>query len=387
MMKSRSIALSVPFGRLKFFAEKLGLTPPELAALAPYTGLFTQKGRQFADYFYDTFTGIKDTRKLIEQLDNPQALKSGWANWFETVFTTEIGEDFMAYQWRIGIRHVEVNLDQPYSNLGFAMVRKFCGRVIEEEVPPASQARVASIVDRILDFCLLTETTAYIEATSRCDVEIIGGIADRIRNPITVIGGNLKRIQKTLDVKDPSYCVVEDIIAQSTSCASMVADIKTYVEMYQKETQPASIYLPELFESLLGQLRKEAEAAKVRIETGLDPTALSIEADPVDIRTAFYQLLQNAIQAAANSPAPRVAITSEPYRSPDYAVKVTVFNTGIPVKAEDAERMFALFYSTKPGSSGLGLPIARLAIRKSFGRISIESVQDGTRVVAVIPKG
>lgn len=386
-MKYRSIALSVPFGRLKFFMEELGLTPSELAALAPFKYLFAKKGREFADYFYDIFTGIKGTKKLIEQLENPQTLKNDWANWFETAFTPEMDEDFMAYQWRIGIRHVEVNLDQPYSNLGFAVVRKFCGRIIEGEVPRESQAKVASLVDRILDFCLLTETTAYIEATSRCDVEIISGIADRIRNPITVIGGNLKRIQKTLDVKDPAYCVVEDIISQSSRCASVVADIKTYVDMYQKEAQPARIYLPELFESALGGLREETEAAKVRIETGFDPQAVSIEADPSDIMAAFYQVLENAVQAAANSPAPRVVITSEPYRSPDNAVKVTVFNAGIPVRAEDTERMFSLFYSTKPGGSGLGLSIARLAIRKSFGRIMIEPAQEGTRVVTVIPKG
>ena len=387
MMKYRSIALSVPFGRLRFFMEELGLTPPELAGLAPYKGLFAKKGREFADYFHDIFMGVRDTRKLIEQLENPQALKNDWANWFETVFASEIDEDFMAYQWRIGIRHVEVNLDQPYSNMGFAMVRKFCGRIIRDEVPEADQARVSSVIDKILDFCLLTETTAYIEATSRCDVDIIGGIADRIRNPITVIGGNLKRIQKNLDIKDPSYCVVEDIIAQSSRCAAMVADIKTYVDMYQKEAQPARVYLPELFTNILEELSPKAGAAKVRVETGIDPQTALIEADPEDIRAAFYKVLENAIEAAAGSPAPRVAIASEPYRSPDNAVKVTIFNTGIPVRAEDADRMFALFYSTKPGSSGLGLPIARLAIRKSFGRIAIEPAAEGTRVVMVIPKG
>ncbi|MDA8325346.1 MAG: protoglobin domain-containing protein, partial [Nitrospiraceae bacterium] len=197
----------MPFSKLNLFIEELGLTASELAVLEPYKGLFSEKAREFAGYFYDVFTGISDTRKIIEQLENPQMLKNDWANWFRTVFTLELDENLMAYLWKIGIRHVEVNLDQRYTNLGFSMVRKFCGRVIRSDVPAEDQIKVSSVIDRILDFCLLTETSAYIDATSRCDLEIIKGIADRIRNPITIIGGNLRRIQKLLDVKDPSYCV------------------------------------------------------------------------------------------------------------------------------------------------------------------------------------
>ena len=385
-MRYQGAYLSVPFSKLRLFVEKLGLTEAELAVLGPHKALFAGKGAEFSDYFFGIFMGISDTRKLIEQLENPQALKNDWANWFRRIFALELDEKFMAYLWKIGVRHVEVNLDQRYANLGFSVVRKFCGTVIEKEVPRADQARVSAVIDKILDFCLLTETSAYIEATSRCDLEIISGIADRIRNPITIIGGNLKRIQKSLDTKDPSYCVVEDIIAQSTRCEAMAADIRTYVEMFQKEANPESISLPALIGDVLGQLKEEAGAAGVGTETRIDPLASSIEADPADFRTAFYQVLKNAVEAAAGSPKPGITITSEPYRAQLGAVKITVFNTGGPPKA-DPERIFSLFYSTKPGGSGLGLPIARLAIRKSFGRISIGPLDDGTQTVIVLPKG
>ena len=386
-MRYSSVALSVPFSKLNLFIEELGLTASELAVLEPYKGLFGEKAREFAGYFYDVFTGISDTRKIIEQLENPQMLKNDWANWFRTVFTLELDENLMAYLWKIGIRHVEVNLDQRYTNLGFSMVRKFCGRIIRSDVPAEDQIKVSSVIDRILDFCLLTETSAYIDATSRCDLEIIKGIADRIRNPITIIGGNLRRIQKLLDVKDPSYCVVEDIIAQSSRCETMVADIRTYVEMFQKEAYPVKISLPDLVKLVLEELAEKAKAAGIAIETGIDPRTGSIEAAPPDIKTAFYRVVENAIEAAAESPGPRVTITSEPYRAPFNAVKITIFNTGVPPRPEEVERMFSLFYSTKPGGSGLGLPIARLAIKKSFGRLALEPVAEGTRAVIVLPKG
>ncbi len=387
-MRYPSVALSVPFSKLNLFMEQLGLAAAEeVAAIEPYKGLFVEKAREFAGYFHDIFININDTRKLIEQLENPQTLKNAWENWFRTVFTLEMDENFMAYLWRIGMRHVEVNLDQRYANLGFSMVRKFCGRIIQAQVPAEDQMKVYIAIDRILDFCLLTETSAYIDATSRCDVEIIRGIADRIRNPITVIGGNLRRIRRVLDINDPSYCLVEDIIAQSSRCETMVADIGTYVELSQKEAYTVKMSLPDLIRLVLDELSAKTKAAGVEIEMRIDPVTTSIDADPPDIKIAFHQLIENAIEAAAESPKPRITIASEPYRAPFNAVKVTIFNTGTPPRPEEVERIFSLFYSTKPGGSGLGLPIASLAIKKSFGRLAIEPAADGARAVIVLPKG
>ena len=387
-MRYEALSLSVPYNKLLALKEQLGLTVDALAVLAPYRKVFIEKSRAFSGYFTEVFMGISDTRKIIEGLEDPQTLKDAWANWFRTVFMMELDENFLAYLWKIGLRHVEVNLDQRYTNLGFSVVRQFCQEVIRSEVPLSDAAQVAFVIDKILDLCLLTETSAFIEASSRCDIEIIKGIADRIRNPITVIGGNLKRIQKMLDLKDPSYCVVEDIISQSSRCESMVADIKTYVDMFQKESYPVKISLPDLVRLVLDELRAKPEAQKVRIETVLDPMAGSIEADPPDIKAAFYQVLENAMEAAATSPNGLVRVDSGPYRAPFNAVKITIFNTGIPPRAEDMERLFSLFYSTKPGGSGFGLPIARLAVRKNLGRITLEPVPgEGTRVTMVLPKG
>ena len=387
-MRYEALSLSVPYRKLNALKEQLGLNGESLSALEPYRKVFIGQSGAFSDYFYDFFMNIPETRKLIEGLENPQTLRDAWANWFRTVFMLELDENFLAYLWKIGIRHVEVNLDQRYTNLGFSIVRQFCREVIRKDVPPADAAEVTFITDKILDLCLLTETSAFIEASSRCDIEIIKGIADRIRNPITIIGGNLKRIQKLLDTADPSYCVMEDIISQSSRCESMVADIKTYVDLFQKESYPVKISLPDLIHLVVDELKSRPDAHRVSIETSLDPPANSVEADPPDIKTAFYQVLENALDAALASANPLIRITTGPYRAPFNAVKISIFNSGVPPKAEDMDRIFSLFYSTKPGGSGFGLPIARLAVRKNLGRITLQPVPgEGTVVTIVLPKG
>jgi len=87
-------------------------------------------------------------------------------------------------------------MDQRFLNLGFALARQFCHDVLAAEAPPERYEPLVRAIDKVLDLCVLVETTAYIEAATRCDVEVIRGVVDRLRAPVTVIAGNLQRLHR-----------------------------------------------------------------------------------------------------------------------------------------------------------------------------------------------
>ncbi|MBI4680306.1 MAG: hypothetical protein HY753_03645 [Nitrospirae bacterium] len=72
------------------------------------------KKYDFSDYFYNFFSSIPETKIFLEHYETPGFLKKAWAYWFESLFTKNLNEEFMHYLWKIGIRHVEVNLDQRF---------------------------------------------------------------------------------------------------------------------------------------------------------------------------------------------------------------------------------------------------------------------------------
>jgi hypothetical protein len=154
--------------------------------------------------------------------ETPGLLKKAWAGWFGALFMWNSGEDFMEFLWRIGLRHVEINLDQRYSNLGFSISRQFCEGIILSEIPPEKQGTVSVAVNRLFDFCILVETDAYISAHARCDMNIIRGVADRIRNKIVVIGGNIKRLQRKAGIEIHLAGVYESVLADSSACEKMI---------------------------------------------------------------------------------------------------------------------------------------------------------------------
>jgi signal transduction histidine kinase len=377
--------IPVPYEKLLVLQAKLGLDQQMLEELDPFRETFISKKNDFAAFFRSVFFGIPETRLILEYEDRPGVMVRIWANWFETIFRSKLDDAFFSYLWRIGLRHVEVNLDQRFSNLGFSVIRQFCHEVALSEISHGCNTAVLRTIDRLLDFCLLVETSAYIEATTRCDIEIIRGIADRVRNPVTVIGGSIKRLQKKLDSSSPTYSVYESLIGENQRLEHMVSDVKMYFDMFEAVPQPRLLQLDELIRYAVDRVRVNGLFAHVGLRIDISRDADRIRADRWDMECLFYHLIQNSFEAS-DPKAPLVSICSTFVTSPHHGIRVEVFNNGSPLKIEDIEKLYSPFYSTKPQGTGFGLPIIRLALRKNFGKILFQPVpHEGTKVIVTLP--
>ncbi len=375
---------SVPHHKLHFFQEKIGLTESELHQIAPFKDTFVEHSKEFADHFYRVFFSIPETRLILEHVGRHDFLLEAWAHWFRTLFAGELDHRFLSYLWRIGERHVEINLDQRFTNLGFSVARQFCHQIILSTAPSRETGTACRVVDKLLDLCVLVETSAYIEATTHCDLEVIKGIADRVRNPITVIGGHLRRLQKKVDAGDPAYGVFESLISESAGCERMVMDMKTFIDTFQEEAEFQPVALEGAVRHALERLQPERASSNATVSIELDRTSPYVIGDHRELQNMFYYLLQNSLEAV-DPGNPYIRVSSAPKDTPPHSIEIEIFNTGIPPKAEDLEKLFYPFYSTKPSGSGFGLPIAKLAVRKHFGKIAIHPIPgQGTKVVVVL---
>jgi signal transduction histidine kinase len=68
------------------------------------------------------------------------------------------------------------------------------------------------------------------------------------------------------------------------------------------------------------------------------------------------------------------------------AIEITIADRGPGISKEQLDRIFDLYYTTKAGGSGLGLPFAMRAIELSGGKIAIDSeLGQGTVCKVTIP--
>jgi nitrogen-specific signal transduction histidine kinase len=377
--------IPAPTEKLAWFQEKLALTTNDVERITRYRAVFLKRKEDFAEKLCSYFCEIPETRIMLQAERRKDRLKKVWIQWYDLLFQGKLDESFYARIWRSGLRHVELNIDKSLINLAYSVVRQYYQEVARSEIPHKDHEPFLTAMDKILDFCVLVETHAYVSATSQCDMEVVRGISHQVRNPLTVIGGNILRLKRNLAPDSPMHKTYETILMENKRLEAMVRDVAIYSELSEKEAVFKEISLQEAISKALRRLVDSPEKEKVRIVIELDPRYPLILGDANDIDVMFYYLLQNSFEALDRKD-PALRITSKSLDAESAFLQIEIFNTGNPPDSHEIESVFVPFYSSKPYGTGFGLPIARLIARKNRGEIFLEPVPDqGTRCIIQLP--
>ena len=362
----------VPFARLTWFQEKLGLGDREQENLIKHRDVFLKEKRRFSEEFFRYFWEINETRIILDHEERGPRLKKLWEQWYELIFTEAITPKVLRILWRSGLRHVELSIDKRFINLGYAFVRQFFHEIAKEAVPSADLHNVTIALDKLIDFFVLIETHAYVIATSQCDLEVLRGISHQVRNPLTIIGGNILRLQKKVDPASPLHRTYETILKENERLEAMVKDAATYSELYQKEPALSEVSLESVISRALKGLEEERVRNKVSIVVELSPECPTVQGDAQDLETMFHYLLRNSIEAA-DMEEPLIRISSRGKEKDLGFVEIEIFNNGKPPDQKDMDNLFVPFFSSRPHGTGFGLPVAHLAAKKNLGELYLET--------------
>jgi len=118
----------------------------------------------------------------------------------------------------------------------------------------------------------------------------------------------------------------------------------------------------------------KAQKHRIEFRCRFDGTLGHIEADPVALRSALVNILENAIEACleddANGPH-RIVFSAS---GDETKLELEVWDNGVGMSEETRQNLFGLFFSSKgQKGTGLGLFIARKTIEEHGGRISVVS--------------
>jgi len=205
-------------------------------------------------------------------------------------------------------------------------------------------------------------------------------LAHEIRNPVTVIAGLLRRMtcgEKNSREQNRRYR--DSILAQTEKLEDLV---RKFEELHgQEETPFGLVRLTDLLEECVRMISGEAADKGVDIHFHPARQPLTCRGDGRYLKVAFLHLLRNALEACRRDDSIRIVSESE-----KQACRIRIEDTGPGIPPEVQEHIFEPFYSTKKGSTGLGLPYVRQIIREHRGRISLRSTPgQGCRVTVTLP--
>jgi two-component system nitrogen regulation sensor histidine kinase GlnL len=209
--------------------------------------------------------------------------------------------------------------------------------------------------------------------------EMAAAIAHEVKNPlasIEVMAGVLKR-----QLADQPLALehLDDIIKEAKMANSIVVEVLEFVRPIQLQVERVS--LDEVMKDSITLAEGKMRRGAVSIETHLSPDVPELLADGHQLRQLFSNLLANAFEALGGEGHVQIRTTmvstDEEPNTPDDEeppkVMVEVRDSGPGMPAEDLERIFSPFFTTKPQGTGLGLAIVRKVVDAHDGRIDAVS--------------
>jgi signal transduction histidine kinase len=141
------------------------------------------------------------------------------------------------------------------------------------------------------------------------------------------------------------------------------------------------VALAALFDEIVPIIRPEADRNRVVLAVDCDASLL-VNGDPAMLRQAFLNLALNGCQAMPEGGTLRIQA-----RLAGRKVQVLVSDTGTGILPEHLDKIFDLYFTTKPKGSGIGLSMVYRTVQMHDGEIEIESTPGkGTTFRILLPR-
>lgn len=214
---------------------------------------------------------------------------------------------------------------------------------------------------------------------------LAGGLAHEIRNPLSTMKVNLQLLRDDLakeGVAERSARRVDVLEQAVRRLESIVDDFLNYARGF--ELEPAPTDLNRLVAEVVVFVEPEAQRHGVSLRTAYDPELPPAAVDKRYLQQALLNLLLNARQAIeAAGKTGEIFITTK--RVGEQAV-VVVTDTGPGIPDEVLPRIFDVYFSTKKGGTGLGLPTTKRIVEEHGGKLKVETaVGKGTSFTIQLP--
>jgi PAS domain S-box-containing protein len=213
---------------------------------------------------------------------------------------------------------------------------------------------------------------------------IASGVAHEINNPLAIISeisgwaGAVVSDAKGLSQEDREE--LETAVRRIGEQTGRCKDITHQLLGFARGAAPAmtSFDMHALIKKTISFLDPQLKFKSIDIVLNFGDEALPIKSDPKMLEQVFVNLITNAIYAVKEKGTDQGRIELKTSRAGPN-MEIMIFDNGTGIPKEDQEKIFDLFYTTKPPGkgTGLGIPICRNIVKKLSGEISVES-QEGT---------
>ncbi len=229
--------------------------------------------------------------------------------------------------------------------------------------------------------------------------ELSASLAHEIKNPLACIRSAVEQLTEILARQQRRHRVADDDAQALGALVERESD--RLARLLTEFIDFARVRVAKLTQVDMGSVARGAAnlaAAHPDCKAGVRVTCLTpeapivVEGDEDLLHRAAFNLALNAVQAAPAGGEVQLevlAIATENLPSgvtyDQGAVALRVSDNGPGIAPHVRDRLFDPFITTKPGGSGLGLPVVHRAIEAHRGCVLVDTGSHGTRFTVLLP--
>lgn len=213
---------------------------------------------------------------------------------------------------------------------------------------------------------------------------LAAALAHELNQPLTAIALQAEVAAQSAEAvgHESLKTTLGEIADQSHRASSIIQTLRGLIQ--KADSVRTRIPLQRLIRTAVDLIESTARQHRVELRLELAQHLPDVRVDPIQIEQVLLNLLQNGIDALAQSSLDQRIITISAKRASPNSIQVTISDNGPGVSPGLQQHLFEPFATSKPQGMGLGLSLSRSLVESHGGTLTYEP-RDGAAFSITLP--
>jgi PAS domain S-box-containing protein len=201
-------------------------------------------------------------------------------------------------------------------------------------------------------------------------------VTHEVKNPLVVIGGFARSLLRESGLSHGQREKLEIIAGEVKRLEGLLEEIQDFSKPLRLNRE--RLHLGPFLEGEISILRDSEICREVRVDVSVEGDPV-VRADREKLRQVLVNLIKNSLEAMEK----RGNILVKAAQGSEGHVEITVEDDGKGIPEDKVEDLFQPFFTTKPGGTGLGLPLCRKIVGDHGGDMTMRPRPGGGTIVTI----